>query len=1087
MKKLLSLPAFLLVFALAGAEYFVSPAGSDKADGRSEKSAFKTISKGMEALKAGDTLTILPGKYHEAVKKVLDGDPAKRTVIRAKFPGTVLLHGDRPLKDFRVYDKEKGIYVARCESAPEAVFEADTFALYEEQDRDFISSPLPEPGRFFYDAKEKLIYLRTSDAAPPSRHVLGCSVFPTDGFAVHPGKSGKVRNVEIDGLLVRGFMTQKVGFFFASWGIVINNAENCLIRRCTAVLNCGGISMTNAFRSRIEGCAGLGNGTRRQVSGGNIIVWSGRESVIDDCLSYRSRTYGIRFYGSNQAAAISRSVSIEDQRGSIWIKPSDPQCRFSHIFSPALVACKNSEYSLFRVNDYDPKGVNGKTSLAFGKETIQAYPESFADVTAFDFRLTKGSKFKQGFAGQNFRYMAWNGSDGNDGLSVKTPRKTLAGLPDGTTVYLLPGKYPGDIAVSQNGLTLAGYGQNAPAVISGQVKVTGNGVKLRKLGFVTPGTAVSCTGKGLMIENCGFARAETAVKTATPVTVTHCAFAPEVKNVVSGAGSVVKMSILGTVPESAVLFGNAYPGTPPAQDPAGCQLTAKFTGAAHGDFTLKNEKDFEGRAADGTLIGPAFYLFEPRNNSYFNMKILPAGAGAVSLQFESDAVVKNSNVLVRGPEGKWRTFRDCTASVTQAFVSLDKLQPGGKYECYIVSDRQNRYRPGNHYLPKKIDYKKPGKNRSPVIYFTAPAADRAPRVWHVAPNGDDRNPGTKEKPLKRIVSAALKTEPGDTVMVHEGVYRETVLVPVSGAPGKPVTYCAAPGETVYLDGAGRQFCRAFGAFGKSHLRFDGFRIRMFGTALVNASGVFIFFGSNDIVVSRNFYDGRSPGYSPSILHTRFSKNITMKNCVDIGSMTGIAIIDTSGVVIENCVMKMSSIWPLFCMGNKEHRVRFAYNIVTDNTRAKTHEPLIKVTSPEILDESNNIFFARLPREQRVIFGLHSGKKWTIDEYYRLTGKDGGSYFADPGFAAMPKLLTWKNWEERAADMKKGVSFGRVVNNYEDARDPQDRLRYRVWDFRDFFATPERRAPDGRIIGLEPEQFKDFSEPTNGGKEWRVFK
>ena len=1079
--------AFLLVFALSGAEYFVSPAGSDKADGRSEKSAFKTIGKGMEVLKAGDTLTILPGKYHEAVKKVLDGDPARRTVIRAKIPGTVLIHGDRPLKDFRVHDKEKGIYVARCESAPEAVFEADTFALYEEQDRDFISSPLPEPGRFCYDAREKLIYLRTSDAAPPSRHVLGYSVFATDGFAIRPGKSGKVRNVEIDGLIVRGFMTQKVSFYFASWGILIDAAENCLIRRCTALLNCGGISMNNAFRSRIEGCTGLGNGTRRQVSGGNIIVWSGRESVIDNCFSYRSRTYGIRFYGSNQQAAITRSISIEDDRGAIWIKPSDPLCKFSHIFSPALVACGHSEYSLFRVNDYDPQGKNGKTSLAFGRDILNSYPESFADVTAFDFRLTKGSKFKQGFAGQNFRYMAWNGSDKNDGLSVKTPRKTLTGLPDGTTVYLLPGQYPADITISQNDLTLAGYGQNAPAVIGGKVTVKGDRVRLRKLGFTTSAEAVRSSGKALEIENCGFARAQTAVKAEKPVTIAHCAFAPEVKKVLSGAESVVKLSILNTVPESAVLFGNAYPGTPPEQDPAGCRLTAVFNGAEQGDFTLKNEKEFRGVAADGTLIGPAFYLFEPRDNFYFNMKILPAGAGAVSLQFETDAVVKNSNVLVRESGGKWRTIRDCTASVTLAFVSLDKLKPGAKCECYVTSDRQNCYRPGNHYLPKNINYKKPGKNRSPVLTFTAPAADRAPRTWHVAPGGDDLNPGTKEKPLKRIVTAALKTEPGDTVMVHGGVYRETVLVPVSGAPGRPITYCAAPGETVCLDGANRQFCRAFGAFGKSHLRFDGFRIRMFGTALVNASGVFIFFGSNDIEVSRNFYDGRSPGYSPSILHTRFSKNITMRNCVDIGSMTGIAIIDTSGVVIENCVMKMSSIWPLFCMGTKEHRVRFACNIVTDNIRAKTHEPLIKITSPEILDEADNIYFVRLPRDQRVIVGLHSGKKWTLDEYYRLTGKNGGSFFANPGFKAMPKLLTWKNWQERLADMKKGPAFGRVVNDYEDARDPQDRLRYRVWDFRDFFADPVRKAPDGRIIGLEPDQFKGFSDPTNGGKEWRIFK
>ena len=125
-------------------------------------------------------------------------------------------------------------------------------------------------------------------------------------------------------------------------------------------MNCGGISMNGATDSRIEKCTALGNGTVRQVSGGNIIIWSGTNSVIDSCFSYLSRTYGIRFYGGlNYNNRISRSASLGDSRGSIWIKPCDRYSKLSEVFAPSLVACNNSEYSVFDENDYDRSGKNG--------------------------------------------------------------------------------------------------------------------------------------------------------------------------------------------------------------------------------------------------------------------------------------------------------------------------------------------------------------------------------------------------------------------------------------------------------------------------------------------------------------------------------------------------------------------------------------------------------------------------------------------------------------------------------------------------------------------------------------------------------
>lgn len=42
---------------------------------------------------------------------------------------------------------------------------------------------------------------------------------------------------------------------------------------------------------------------------------------------------------------------------------------------------------------------------------------------------------------------------------------------------------------------------------------------------------------------------------------------------------------------------------------------------------------------------------------------------------------------------------------------------------------------------------------------------------------------------------------GDTVLIHSGVYRESVAVTVSGEPGRPITFAAAPQERVVVKGS----------------------------------------------------------------------------------------------------------------------------------------------------------------------------------------------------------------------------------------------------------------------------------------------
>lgn len=76
--------------------------------------------------------------------------------------------------------------------------------------------------------------------------------------------------------------------------------------------------------------------------------------------------------------------------------------------------------------------------------------------------------------------------------------------------------------------------------------------------------------------------------------------------------------------------------------------------------------------------------------------------------------------------------------------------------------------------------------------------------YHVAKNGSDSGDGTRENPFLTISKAASVAVAGDTVTVHEGVYREWVMPKYKGLSNtRRITYQAAEGEKVVIKGSER--------------------------------------------------------------------------------------------------------------------------------------------------------------------------------------------------------------------------------------------------------------------------------------------
>ncbi len=71
------------------------------------------------------------------------------------------------------------------------------------------------------------------------------------------------------------------------------------------------------------------------------------------------------------------------------------------------------------------------------------------------------------------------------------------------------------------------------------------------------------------------------------------------------------------------------------------------------------------------------------------------------------------------------------------------------------------------------------------------------------PGASDDNPGSPKQPWKTLAraGAAKELRPGDTVVVAGGTYREHFAIRVSGEPGQPITFAAAPGARVVIKGS----------------------------------------------------------------------------------------------------------------------------------------------------------------------------------------------------------------------------------------------------------------------------------------------
>jgi len=939
-----------------------------------------------------------------------------------------------------------------------------------------------------------------------------------------------VSNVVIEGLAFTGFAQPGRKGRMTGTGLRIYWPRNCVIRDCVSFLNGHGIICRGTPKSRdretdlkrdradncvIERCVAYGN-----VGYGIVIAGSVENSAIRDCITFKSSGHSIRFYaGVYENCTLKHNIAL-GRRGIIWIKGLS--YRGNSIIGNVCYGIENSGKDNIVAQNLATKAggsgyeaVKPENNILLKEMEDLNLSEHFVDPLHLDYRLQSDSSFRgTGRAPHSYKdEVFFVGPDGNDnalGTSVGTAWRTLAHAcrkaNAGQTVYILPGTYEETLVPANSGekekalvFRRRGLGE---VVVKGidladkeHVRVEGfavigrqdHGIRVENGNNVEIGQCViaGCKGsgvyavdvEGLRISHC------TLTSSKCNLELKKCRNAVVTANIFSD-GKDTEFSADEDTIASLWSDRNTYSsGLAKRRETTGLEahsieVVPEFTDSANGDFYLKNAYAFRGRGPLAMPIGPYERIERSVPLTYKDLRVRSITATTANIDFETPGVPVNP-YLCWGPTPecerrveflvKW-WVDESYKSLSHSF-SIAGLKPGTKYCLKAAS----RIPVETCFANEKASLEEGGENRvisSEVISFATMPEDRPSRTCHVATTGDDRNSGLSEKDAFGTIShAARKAKPGDTVIVHDGTFRENVVIAATGDKSRPITFKAENPGKVFLRGDGL-LKNAFQLSYRNHIIIDGFYITDFARRTPGTlAWVYVMGGSNN-TIRRCILDGRKT-YPKQLLGGRSTKRLTVENCVFRNAWTAIDFSNSSDVMMRNNVFYGNMVGCIKAYNSSEEHFTISHSIICDQVPKKRTNPFTQFMYFDSITEEYNCYFIRLPPDEKMGIYIrghgdwHTWVKW--DEFWEKTGLPKTSFFDNPGM----KIL--KEYEVYTGDMTgRPHKFVTQELNFRDGK-PVVAL------YDEFFATNPRcvKAADGRPIGLDPDAFEADYGPQIG--------
>lgn len=753
-----------VVLPLFSAEYFLSPG----------QKALPLLKK----LRPGDVLTVRKG-LHPPVGEIIriKGAPGKPIVIRGEDPDLSLFSPWNTGKKLQWSKTPGKKYLWETPLAREAAGVCDP-----EAGEVFICAPSVETmdffrNTFFYDKKNKKLYVHTPDGGKPSEKLqtalFSGHIFELEGAEYliikdlsFAGSAHKVPRLSALGAAIRTRKTRHITidncrFYFNSGGVNITAySEDTIVRNCF-------------FRKNIS----IGYSEMAQLFFGQFC----KRSLAENNLIVDGSTHGLRFYaGAADCTALNNTVVNE--RMGIYFKASKAPRR-----AEGNVAVNCTDFSFSDLQGGRP--IRARNNIFEKNCYMQTdevpynliFPSSRAPLFCapefYDFRL-QGKVYTGGKSA--VLYVAPGGNDRNSGLLAAQPLKTPAGafkkLSDMGSCYIGEGEY--DSLVISKPLVLRGRGR----VTIGKLLVTAPDVEIENI-----------TVRQLILRK------------APRVKVKRCAVSQLTMK--HSPGGEVYRSRIGQrqcdTPLRREIFSSALPY---AAEPDGPRQPERPAPPA-----VVENLQIAALYHDSALI-----CWETPNVSCDSWR-------------QKGPWWTPHPVAAFLEYGTTPECREQVPSTGELFhsINLYALRPGTRYYYRVrIPDRPFALGKGNRLFPCPL----PGYARlwekgitTPVKSFVTPArSEITSRVLPVRPG--------------ELTRASALARPGDTLLLAPGIYNEVFKPLASGKAGAPIVLKSQiPGKAV-LDGRDHLLPGGVVLESVSHIVIDGVTFRHFANQFLASRG-----------------------------------------------------------------------------------------------------------------------------------------------------------------------------------------------------------------------------------------------------------
>ncbi|MBR2872210.1 MAG: right-handed parallel beta-helix repeat-containing protein [Lentisphaeria bacterium] len=987
MKKTALLLMLAATFLCCGKEYFVSNSGDDKSDG-SRTRPFKTISRAVKAVKAGDIVTVRGGTYRELVLiRGVSGTPDKPIVFRGAPGETALLTGALPVKN--KWKKTAGFrFIYESVSDLEICMLFDSKELNRYMRVDSLEMLDRQPGSFMLDKRNGKLYVNTLRGEHPEGlcfqfipYFAGSSRYGA-GFVDLVPFSGNITGVYgfSKGVMIYGSNIIWENFhvaFFPGQNIRVNApADNVIIRNNTVyggtcgIMFYGKVKNSKMINNKVFRVAGTGlqlagDGDKCLIKGNTVDTCGTTSPFKGAKTGSEGNVYNIAHYGSFSSSDIIDNTVIATDRercGSHLMRNKGGIRKFTtqtgNVFYGGGVSLyATDDGSALLANNTCAGGniqigylTSGKKYTPVIKDNLYLKDRTkgkFADVYHHDFRLRPDSPYlgKGAFpkAG-NVIYVSPKGSgDGSIPEKAASFGSALSKVQGKeATVYLLPGTYTGK-AVFAGNVKLANY-QGGKVIVNGAVFISKgqtvvDGIIFKRSSFRVSGDirvrrsvfdGCDVQGKRVILENTTLQDSRISGK----VTLRN--------SLVCGSGNA--FAAAGMVSENNCFTSQSALGA--FQKKVSEAHKSFFRNVKLGaDFSLPAGSDLACAGLDCSAIGG-------RPTAVAALPVLVENLFAKAVSSDSVMVSWSTprhycNVSVRSYSLSERRHNS-SAGVNQGSlressgqVLLQKFLPGKEYKItfyfYPISGQKMVSRTLNFKMPEKFDHK--------------------PVTLHV----DKKAPGA----FRSICEAMAKAGPGDTILVGPGVYTESVPVYLSGITLKS----RIPGKAILNLAGLLNYCIM--SVNTRNVTVEGFQF----TGLPYSAGGKTISTSNVVNFTlRNCYFQRPAHGGTGNIHLfgYDPKGMLIENCVFDSGFHGIWIYPGKDVTIRNCTFSGGGVNAIHVGCLKGSKTTIYNNIFVD-TVSNHNSPAVSVAvhGPHVYCDYNLYWKTkRAPMQRYYAFGRH---------------------------------------------------------------------------------------------------------------------